>query len=83
MASLLAAEQAIRRKTYRAPVRYKTVQEEYISIIIITVPDPLSQVVGTTISIIIITSNLWSLTWSKEDARAYDGKLSLLSILGF
>lgn len=69
MASLLAAEQAIRRKTYRAPVRYKTVQEEYISIII-TVPDPLSQVVGTTIPIIIITSNLWSLTWSKEDARA-------------
>lgn len=70
MASLLAAEQAIRRKTYRAPVRYKTVQEEYISIIIITVPDPLSQVVGTTIPIIIITSNLWSLTWSKGDARA-------------
>lgn len=71
MASLLAAEQAIRRKTYRAPVRYKTVQEEYISIIIITVPDPLSQVVGTTIPIIIIiTSNLWSLTWSKGEARA-------------
>lgn len=70
MASLLAAEQAIRRKTYRAPVRYKTVQEEYISIIIITGPDPLSQVVGTTIPIIIITSNLWSLTWSKGEARA-------------